>query len=353
MAAIRSCGCVREGQRTCASPRDQRTASRVVTLSTGIALQIESAAMEPQLSLRRLEIFCLVVELGGVTRAAERLLIAQPAVSSQIKSLENWFGAELFRRGGGRLTPTEAGERAYRWAKETLAQSTSVHRDVQELAAGGGGRAVIWGSMAVGTYLLPDVLTEVASRRPGAEITLNAAQPESAIRAVELGEADFAVVTSHHDRLPSTVRATFLSERPISLMASREGRPDASEISIGELYRLPLVHVPTTVAFHRSIEAHLRGQGLADLEPVIRLGHAESMKRAVLERGWVAFMPDYCVSGELASGSLRRVTVRGLQLTERISLVQRRDHYLSPLQEVVRDAVVRGVADDQEPSDLG
>jgi DNA-binding transcriptional LysR family regulator len=61
-----------------------------------------------------LEIFCLVVELGGVTRAAERLLIAQPAVSSQIKSLESWFGAELFRRGSGRLTPTEAGERAYR-----------------------------------------------------------------------------------------------------------------------------------------------------------------------------------------------------------------------------------------------
>jgi DNA-binding transcriptional LysR family regulator len=309
------------------------------------ALQIESAAMEPQLSLRRLEIFCLVVELGGVTRAAERLLIAQPAVSSQIKSLEIWFGAELFRRGSGRLSPTEAGDRAYRWAKETLAQSTSVHRDVQELAAGGGGRAVIGGSMAVGTYLLPDVLATVAAERPGADITLNAAQPESAIRAVELGEADFAVVTSHDDRLPSTVKATFLSERDISLMASRDGKPESQEISIGELYRLPLVHVPPNVAIHRSIEAHLRSQGLADLEPVIRLGHAESMKRTVMDRGWVAFMPDYCATAELATGALRRVGVRGLHLTERISLVQRRDHYLSPLQQVVRDAVVRAVSD--------
>lgn len=306
--------------------------------------------MESQLSLRRLEIFCLVVELGGVTRAAERLLIAQPAVSSQIKSLEGWFGAELFRRGAGRLTPTEAGERAYRWAKETLAQSTSVHRDVQELAAGGGGRAVIWGSMAVGTYLLPDILTSVASERPGADITLNAAQPESAIRAVELGEADFAVVTSHDDRLPSTVRATPLGERPISLMASRDGKPEAQTITLGELYRLPLVHVPTNIAFHRSIEAHLRTQGLADLEPIIRLGHAESMKRAVIDRGWVAFMPDYCARAELASGELRRIAVQNLHLTERISLVQRRDHYLSPLQEAVMDAVIRDVTADAEPA---
>ncbi len=299
--------------------------------------------MEPQLSLRRLEVFCLVVELGGVTRAAERLMIAQPAVSSQIKSLETWFGAELFRRGTGRLTPTEAGERAYRWAKETLAQSANVHRDVQELAAGGGGRAVVWGSMAVGTFLLPDILTPIASERPGAEITLHVAQPEAAIRAVELGEADFAVVTSHDDRLPTTVRAELLGEQPMSLIASRDGRPQEDEISIGEVYRLPMVHVPTNVAFHRSIEAHLRSQGLADLKPIIRLGHAESMKRAVINHGWVAFMPHYCVLTELAVGSLRRVEVRGLQLTERISLVQRRDHYLSPLQEVVRDAVVRGV----------
>ncbi|NEW72678.1 hypothetical protein [Streptomyces rhizosphaericus] len=56
-------------------------------------------------------------------------------------------------------------------------------------------------------------------------------------------------------------RPTFLSKRPTSLMASRDGRPDASEITISELYRLPLVHVPANVAFHCSIEAHLRAQG--------------------------------------------------------------------------------------------
>src|SRR3954463_4322297 len=75
-----------------------------------------------RVSLRRLEVFCLVVEEGGVTRAAEHLFVAQPAVSSQIRALEEWVGTKLFTRTGGRLVLTEAGHRVYQWAKETLAR---------------------------------------------------------------------------------------------------------------------------------------------------------------------------------------------------------------------------------------
>jgi DNA-binding transcriptional LysR family regulator len=67
--------------------------------------------MEPQLSLRRLEVFRLVVEERSVTRAAALLMIAQPAVSSQLRSLEEWVGARLFVRRGNQLFLTEAGER--------------------------------------------------------------------------------------------------------------------------------------------------------------------------------------------------------------------------------------------------
>ena len=76
-----------------------------------------------RVSFRRLEIFCAVVDEGGVTRAAEKLLLAQPAVSSQLRALETWLGARLFARNGSRYELTEAGARAYRWATETLARN--------------------------------------------------------------------------------------------------------------------------------------------------------------------------------------------------------------------------------------
>jgi phosphohistidine swiveling domain-containing protein len=88
---------------------------------TGTAPTTAVPEMNMRISLRRLEVFCLVVEEGGVTRAAEHLFVAQPAVSSQIRALEEWVGTKLFARTGGRLVLTAAGQRVYAWAKETLA----------------------------------------------------------------------------------------------------------------------------------------------------------------------------------------------------------------------------------------
>src|SRR4051812_45958842 len=111
--------------------------------------------MEPQLSLRRLEIFRLVVEERSVTRAATLLMIAQPAVSSQLRALEEWLGARLFVRRGNRLVLTEAGERADAWAKGILASAAELRRGVEGIELGSGGTVVAAASMGVGSYLLP------------------------------------------------------------------------------------------------------------------------------------------------------------------------------------------------------
>jgi LysR family transcriptional regulator, low CO2-responsive transcriptional regulator len=295
--------------------------------------------LSQQLSLRRLEVFCIVVETGGVTRAAEQLMIAQPAVSSQIRALEEWFGAPLFARSAGRMSTTEAGDRAYRWAKETLARGASVQRDVQELASGGAGRVVVAASMGIGSYLVPPVLTRLRSERPGADITLHAEQPDQAVHSVEVGEADFAIVSWYDHLLPESLTAKHLGDEPMLLCASPGGPPGSEVIGTAELASLPLVSVPANVAFNSATEAQLRAAGVDRLNVVIRLGHAESMKQAVIDHGWVTFLPRYCTERDRAEGRLRGVTVQGLGLFERIVLIQRKDHYFSPLQTTALDAI--------------
>lgn len=224
--------------------------------------------MDTQLSLRRPEILCLVIDEGGVTRAAERLMIAQPAVSSQIRALEKWLGAQLFARQRQQLVLTEAGHRAYAWAQEVLALSARVRRDVQELDTGAGGSVVIASSMAVGSYLLPPILTRLRLQRPGADITVHVDQPTPALHAVEVGDVDFAVLTMVDRDLPGTVIAEHLRDEQLVLCAG-PGIPDANTVSIREAAALPCVGVPRTVAFHHELQAQLRdcrdggGRGLA------------------------------------------------------------------------------------------
>ena len=297
--------------------------------------------LNSRVSLRRLEIFCLVVELGGVTRAAEHLLIAQPAVSSQLRQLERWLGAKLLFRDGNRLALTDAGERTYTWAREVLAKTMEVHRDVAGLRDGSRGTAVVTASMAVGTYFLAPLLCALRTSRPSVELTLHVMRPEDALRAVETGEADLALLGWHGATTPSSIAEEPIHEPPVVLCAAPNGPPASDTVSPSDVTGLPHVGAPSDSSFQRLLEKQLRDRGIEPGPVIIRLGHTEAMKRAAALHSWVVWLPRYAVAEELSSGVLREIAVDGIQLTERISLFYRRDKQLSPLQLAVIETARR------------
>jgi LysR family transcriptional regulator, low CO2-responsive transcriptional regulator len=304
--------------------------------------------VEPQVSLRRLEIFRLVVEEHSVTRAAEILMVAQPAVSSQLRSLETWLGAKLFLRQRNQLVLTEAGRRADVWAKNVLASAAELRRDVDGIESGTGGMVVLAASMGVGTYLLPSLLTGFRESHDGADITLNITQPLEAIRQVEAGEADFAVTSWDASDLPVTTQAVLLRDEPIQIVVRSDRLPAGGALSLEEALQLPLVGTPRGVASQVGVLSQLRV--LTDTEPnfVIRLGHAMPAKQAVVDHGWAAFAPSYAVDEDIAAGILAPVEVPGLSLYERVFLVWRHDKVFSKLQSalktMVRDELAGGTA---------
>jgi DNA-binding transcriptional LysR family regulator len=296
--------------------------------------------VEPQLSLRRLEIFRLVVEERSVTRAAAQLMIAQPAVSSHLRALEEWLGAKLFVRRGNRFMLTDAGERADVWARNVLASAAELRRGVEGIEAGTGGTVVAAASMGVGSYLLPRVLTNFRKRHPDADITLNVAQPQETLRQVESGEADFTVTTSDDDHIWPDTHVELLREEPMVIVVRSDQRPADGTMSLEEAVRLPFVGAPRVVASQRSVLKQLRR--LTETEPrfVIRLGHAVSATQAVVDHGWAAILPRYVVDSDIDAGVLATVDVPGLHLQERIVLVRRRDKVFSRLQQALADAVI-------------
>jgi DNA-binding transcriptional LysR family regulator len=204
--------------------------------------------VDRQLSLRRLEIFRLVVEEHSVTRAASRLMIAQPAVSSQLRLLEDWLGAKVFVRRGNRLLLTEAGERADAWAKSTLASAAELRRDVEGLESGRRGTVVAAASMGVGSYLMPGVLTRFRDAYPDADITLNVAQPQEAMRQVTTGDADFAVTTWDAEGSWANIRTFDLRSEPLVIVVRADLQPDDGTLTLDDALQLPFVGAPRAVA---------------------------------------------------------------------------------------------------------
>jgi LysR family transcriptional regulator, low CO2-responsive transcriptional regulator len=301
--------------------------------------------LNTRISLRRLEVFCVVVEEGSVTRAAERLFVAQPAVSSQLRGLEQWLGAKLFYRRGNQRHLTEVGERTYEWAQGMLSRTLEIRRDVEGLVDGTGGTLVIASSHAVGTYLLPGVVAEFARSRPAAEITVRVAEPQFALHEVESGAADFAILTSSGRELPGHFHEEALHEEPIVLGAAPDGAPDSNVVTLEDAVQLEHVWSPPNLAPRLDLDRQLARHGVRPPKAVLRLGHAEAIKRAVRDYGWVCFFPRYTIEEELISGELREVTIADAVLTEHIAFVTRHDKRLSTLQSDCLEAIREYLAD--------
>ncbi|WP_026310590.1 LysR family transcriptional regulator [Parafrankia elaeagni] len=308
--------------------------------------------MQTQLSLRRLEVFCLVVEECSVTRAAEALLVAQPAVSAQLRALEAWVGAPMFQRQGNRLVLTEAGERTHRWASGVLAGAAAVRREVGDLAGGETGRVVVFSSLAVGTYVVPPVLARLGRERPRADITVATSRPDEVVHAVESGECDLAVLNWDQRPLPETVDLERLATVPLGVYVSPELVERGAALSVAEAMALPLVGAPGNVVYQRNLESQLRAADQPVPHFVLRLGHAEAMKRAAVTNGWGLIAPSYAVDVEVADGRLHRLDLPDLDLSEEIVLLRRHDKLWSPLQQAavaaLRSEVPDAVTDSSE-----
>ena len=144
---------------------------------------------------RQLAAFCAVVERKSFSQAAERLGVTQPAVSQQIRSLEERVGQQLLDRSGRRVEPTEAGRRLYRGAQRLLAQERQLLEDVAGDAGGPlRGQLAIGASTGPGGTVVPVLLCEFAAANPEVTIELSIYDTQTVVDQVARRELELGVV---------------------------------------------------------------------------------------------------------------------------------------------------------------
>jgi DNA-binding transcriptional LysR family regulator len=295
--------------------------------------------VDTRITLQKLEIFELVVELGSVSQAADRLWVAQPVVTAHIRSLEERLGATLFSRAARRMELTEAGEAVHVWAADVLRRTSEVSRDLDGLAGGQRGAITVAASLSLGSYALPPLLTRFQRDRPLVHVKLNVSDYRLAIRDVESSGSDFAVVAAPTNPANRRVESELLGEDEMVAIAPATGVVDADAASMTPeaFSRLPFIEI----ARHAAMQRELHRGGIRPQNVMIDLGHPEAVKRAVMDGLGVAIVFRSAVSQELASGQLREIELEGVRLALNVYLVSRVHKQFAPVHEELIDAIRR------------
>jgi len=154
------------------------------------------------MELYQLRTFVAIAQEGSLTRAAEKVFTSPPAVSAQLKALEDELGVKLFERSARGMELTEAGRRLLDDAQRTLASATQMRSAAAQL------RGAAQGQLRMGTVSDPvslrlgEVLVRLAERHPQVGLQLQQMLSSAALAALRRGELDCAYVLSNHESEP-------------------------------------------------------------------------------------------------------------------------------------------------------
>ncbi|MDE3202676.1 MAG: LysR family transcriptional regulator [Acidobacteriota bacterium] len=288
------------------------------------------------MQLQQLRYMVCVAEEKRFTRAAARLHVAQPSISSAVAALEQELGATLFHRDRSEVTLTGAGEVFLPWARQVLADCDAGAAAVRDLLGLERGRLVIGATPSLTTNLLPPVLSRFHVDHPGVEMTLHEAGSQELVERLSRGEMDLAVVILPVDR-PS-VQADALMQEELVLAVNRS-HPLAHRrvIRVNELETVPLVMFKDGYDLREATLAACRQAGFV---PVMAMQGLEMDGALALAAAGVAaaVVPGSVVA---ATGPLKAIRFRGASLQRTIGLASRRDRPLSPSAAVFVDALRR------------
>lgn len=286
-----------------------------------------------QISIHKLEVLCVVVELNSFSRAAKKLNITQPVVSAHIKALTDKFAVPLIVRNGRRIILTEDGERVYRWARELVSRTLEIEREMDDSHKGVVGRASVGASMTIGSYVLPALVSNFQRLHPLGEISVRAYNPMAATDAIHSGECDFSFTILDPRQDVEGLDIEHIADDRLVLVTSDQIPPLDQPLTPGVIANLPFVSAQVGMPRFEIEEALLEKYGIRRKRIVLEFGHAESLKQAVRAGAGYSFIFRSSLRDELSSGVLREVETPGMRLDVPLYRVKRRGKKLSSFQQ--------------------
>jgi len=280
---------------------------------------------------RRLQVFHAVAKHLSFTKAAEALFMTQPAVTFQIRQLEEHFDTRLFDRAHGRIALTAAGQVALEYAEKILGMSAELDTRLKEMSGQVAGPLLIGASTTIAEFMLPQVLGEFKSRYPGVVPRLFVANSEAvqariAERTLDLG---FIEGESH---LPSLVTDTCSEDELQVVCAPSHPLAKAGSVAPKALTEHAYISREPGSGTREVIDHYLQKAGVSPdaLQVVMELGSPEALKGLAATGLGFAIMSRATVAKETQLGQLVRIPLAP-RLTRHLSVVYPKERFHSRL----------------------
>jgi DNA-binding transcriptional LysR family regulator len=219
------------------------------------------------MELYQLRSFATVAQLGHLTRAAERLHVSQPAVSAQIKALEDELGVTLFERSPAGMALTAAGRRLLGEAEKVLAAAQALRAQAQALRGGLAARVRI-GTVSDPEFIrIGELLNAAVERHPLLQIELHQEVSGEAFEQVRRGELDASFYFG--ELAHPSVAGLALRELAYRVVAPTIWCERIATAGWAELAALPWIMTPSNSTHNQLVSALFRGQGVAPTRVVV------------------------------------------------------------------------------------
>ena len=275
-----------------------------------------------------LALFHAVAQAGGISRGAERLHVSQPAVSKQIKELEDALGIRLLERlpRGSRLT--DGGKLLAHYVQRMAVVEEETARAIEEFRGLKRGRLAVGASTTIGAYLLPQVFGEFHRQHPDIELRLEIANTETIQNqlmegSIEVGLTEGLMEAEHLDS------EVFHEDELVAIAPRGHSLLKQKRVTARELCREPFILREAGSGTRAVVERALGKRGLT-VKPVLSLARPEAIKRAVIAGVGVAIVSRLAIGCELQIGSLVVIPVKDLVIRRPLHLQKLRSKNPSP-----------------------
>jgi len=281
------------------------------------------------MNLHNLRIFYAVAQSGGITAAAEDLLLSQPAVSLQLKALEKELGLPLFQRGGSKLRLTQAGEVLYRSAVSILHAKDEAEQAIAELRDGTKGRLILGAGTTGGMYVLPRVVQAYKALWPATEILFHIGTTDQLLEKLLQNVLDMGVAGGPIEDRRFAVEP-FCTDELVLIAAPAHSAVSLGKVTLKDLAGMAFIVPEAGSRTRQLVERKFRDAGVP-LRITMQLPGTEGVKRAVEAGLGIGMVSGFAVEAELRTGVLQRVPIEGWRLTRPMNLVYRAQKYFSPV----------------------
>jgi DNA-binding transcriptional LysR family regulator len=268
-------------------------------------------------TLNQLQIFQKVVETQSVTKAAEELHLTQPAVSIQLKNLQDQFDIPLTEVVGRKIYITDFGKEIAKSAEQILEQVNAINYKTLAYKGQLSGKLKI-SVVSTGKYVLPFFLSNFMDKNPGVQLEMDVTNKSKVLESLEKNEIDFALVSILPNNL--NIEKIDLLSNKLFLIGKSDLPLKPSSKNPEFLSSLPLIFRENGSGTRQTMERFILQHNI-QVQKKMELTSNEAVKQAILAGLGLSIMPLIGIKNELSNGELKIIPVKGLPITTTWSLI--------------------------------